>query len=206
MFIYHFNIIDLYNLPFAMADCRNKGKSPPLFRGPREFYEGTSDMILLMDHLDHRFHLDLMLIKNSPRYFRKLFDIGKMHPRISFLDPVPMLDIPKRTNGYDIGLFLLSPISFSYRMALPNKLFEYIQARLAIAIWPSPEMAKIVNEYNCGIISKDFTIESMAKKLNSLSTDDIVKYKMNSHNAAGHLCAEKNEEMLLNIIDNLLHQ
>jgi len=152
------------------------------------------------------FHLDLMLIKNSPRYFRKLYDLGKIHPRISFLDPVPMLDIPERTNDYDIGLFLLSPVSFSYRMALPNKLFEYIQARLAVAIWPSPEMAKIVNEYNCGIISEDFTIESMAKKLNSLSTDDIVKYKMNSHIAAGHLCAEKNKDILLNIVEKLLHQ
>jgi hypothetical protein len=46
----------------------------------------------------------------------------------------------------------------------------------------------------------------MAKKLNSISTDDIVKYKMNSHNAASHLCAEKNEEILLNIVDNLSHQ
>ena len=184
----------------------DKDRIKMIYHGAAHPSRKTEDMILLMDHLDYRFHLDLMLIKNSPRYFRKLYDLGKMNPRISFLDPVPMLDIPKRTNNYDIGLFLLSPTSFSYRMALPNKLFEYIQARLAIAIWPSPEMAKIVNEYNCGIISEDFTIESMAKKLNSLSTDDIVKYKMNSHIAAGYLCAEKNEEILMNIVDNLLHQ
>lgn len=184
----------------------DKNRVKIIYHGAAHPSRKTEDMILLMDHLDHRFHLDLMLIKNSPRYFRKLYDLGKLDPRISFLDPVPMLDIPDRTNDYDIGLFLLSPVSFSYRMALPNKLFEYIQARLSIAIWPSPEMAKIVNEYNCGIISEDFTIESMAKKLNSLSTDDIVKYKMNSHIAAGHLCAEKNKDILLNIVEKLLHQ
>ena len=177
-----------------------------IYHGATHPSRKTENMILLMDHLDHRFHLDLMLIKNSPRYFHKLYDLGKMNPRISFLNPVPMLDIPKRTNDYDMGLYLLSPISFNERMALPNKLFEYIQARLAIAIWPSPEMAKIVNEYNCGIVSEDFTIESMAKKLNSLSTDDIVKYKTNSHIAAGHLCAEKNNDILQNIIEKLLHQ
>jgi len=184
----------------------DKNRIKIIYHGAAHPSRKTEDMILLMDHLDHRFHLDLMLIKNSPRYFRKLYDLGKLHPRISFLDPVPMLDIPDRTNDYDIGLFLLSPVSFSYRMALPNKLFEYLQARLAIAIWPSPEMAKIVNEYNCGIISEDFTIESMAKKMNSLSTDDIVKYKMNSHIAADHLCAEKNKDILLNIVEKLLHQ
>jgi len=183
----------------------DKNRIKIIYHGAAHPSRKTEDMILLMEHLDHRFYLDLMLIKNSPRYFRKLFDLGRMHPRISFLDPVPMLDIPEKTNGYDIGLFLLSPRSFSYRMALPNKLFEYIQARLAVAIWPSPEMAKIVDEYNCGIVSEDFTIESMAKKLNSLSTDDIVKYKMNSHIAAGHLCAEKNEKLLLNIINKLIH-
>ena len=164
----------------------------------------TKDMISLMDHLDDRFHLDLMLVKNNSRYFRKLCELVKTHPRVSLRDPVPMPDIPERINEYDIGLFLLSPETFSYRMALPNKLFEFIQGRLAVAIWPSPEMAKVVNEYNCGIVSEDFTVESMARKLNALSTDDIVEYKMNSHKAAGYLCAEKNKDMLLNIVEKLL--
>jgi glycosyltransferase involved in cell wall biosynthesis len=164
----------------------------------------TEDMISLMDHLDNRFHLDLMLVKDSSRYFRKLSELAEQHPRVTIRDPVPMPDIPERINGYDIGLFLLSPETFSYRMALPNKLFEFIQGRLAIAIWPSPEMAKIVNEYKCGIVSGDFTIESIAKQLNSLSTKDIEKFKMNSHKAAGHLCAENNKDILLNIVEKLL--
>jgi hypothetical protein len=32
-------------------------------------------------------------------------------------------------------------------MALPNKFFEFIQARLAVAIWPSPEMSKITKTF-----------------------------------------------------------
>ncbi len=164
----------------------------------------TEDMIHLMNILDERFHLDFMLINDGSQYYKKILSMGQQNPRISFRDPVPMPDIPETINGYDIGLFLLSPETFSYRMALPNKLFEFIQGRLAVAIWPSPEMAKVVNEYNCGIISEDFTVESMARKLNALSTDDIVKYKMNSHRAAGYLCAEKNKDMLLNIVEKLL--
>ena len=90
-------------------------------------------------------------------------------------------------------------------MALPNKLFEFIQGRLAIAIWPSPEMARIVHEYKCGIVSEDFTIESIANRLNSLSVQDIMKFKQNSHTAADFLCAEKNREEFLSIVKKLMY-
>ncbi len=57
----------------------------------------------------------------------------------------------------------------------------------------------------CGIASEDFTIESIAIKLNSLSAEDIMKYKQNSHKAADLLCAEKNHEKFLSIVNKLLY-
>jgi len=182
----------------------NENRIKIIYHGAVHPSRRTEDMISLIDHLDDRFHLDLMLVKDSSRYFRKLSELAESHPRVTIRDPAPMPNIPETINAYDIGLFLLSPETFSYRMALPNKLFEFIQGRLAIAIWPSPEMAKIVNEYDCGIVSEDFTIESMAKQLNSLSTKDIKKFKMNSHKAAGYLCAENNKDILLNMVEKLL--
>ena len=166
----------------------------------------TKEMIYLMDHLDERFSLDLMLIKTNTNhhYYQEILNLAKNNPRIFIREPVTMPEIANVLNNYDIGLYMLWPSSFNTYMALPNKLFEFIQGRLAVAIWPSPEMAKVVNEYNCGIVSEDFTVESMARKLNALSTDDIVAYKMNSHKAAGYLCAEKNKDMLLNIVEKLL--
>ncbi|MBN2515302.1 MAG: glycosyltransferase [Deltaproteobacteria bacterium] len=164
----------------------------------------TEDMIHLMELLDDRLFLDFMLMDDDSRYYKKIRNLGQQNPRISFRDPVPMPDISKTINKYDIGLFLLSPETFSYRMALPNKLFEFIQGRLAVATWPSPEMARCVRKYDCGVVSSDFTIKSIASKLNALSTEDIVKYKVNSHKAAGHLCAEKNRDLLLNIVEKLL--
>ena len=35
-------------------------------------------------------------------------------PRIRFVPPVAMPEIAARTNGYDIGLFLLPPVNFNY--------------------------------------------------------------------------------------------
>ena len=46
----------------------------------------------------------------------------------------------------------IEPISFSYQLALPNKLFEYIQAELPVIITDLPALKEIVNELKCGEI------------------------------------------------------
>ena len=68
-------------------------------------------------------------------------------------------------NKYDMGVFLLPPINFNYENTLPNKLFDFIQARLGIAIGPTPEMAEIVNHYKIGLVSEHFTAASLASRL-----------------------------------------
>ncbi len=162
------------------------------------------NMIRLMDMLEDRFTLDLILINSNPRYYKELNHLARRHERIRWRDPVSMPEIARKIHEYDIGLFLLWPGAYNYRMALPNKFFEFIQARLAIAIWPSPEMARVVREYDCGVVADDFTVEAMAVKLNSLGPEDITRYKQNAHQAATGCCAEANRDILLKIVRRLL--
>jgi hypothetical protein len=145
-----------------------------------------------------------MIKGDNGLYLKKLYEMGIKNPRIKFVKPVPMPEIVKTINKYDIGLYCLDPSSFNDRMALPNKLFEFIQGRLAVAIWPSPEMAKIVRKYQCGVVSEDFTCESMAELLNQLSEDQIMKFKLKAHKAASELCAERNREVFILIIKELI--
>ena len=98
----------------------------------------------------------------------------------------------------------MQPTNFNGYKALPNKFFEFIQARLAIAIGPSPEMSKLVQQYNLGIIAKDFTPKSMAEELNKLTKQDILKYKENSNKTAKILNAEKEGEKILKILEEVL--
>lgn len=165
------------------------------------------NMILLMDKLDKRFTLDLILVPkpsaSSPSY-KKIVDLAKKSSRVRIRKAVPMAEIAASINKYDIGLYPLPPVSFNQRMALPNKLFEFIQARLAVAIWPSPEMASVVNKYECGVVADDFTLEAMAEKLNRLTWEQITCFKENSHKAARFLCAETNRKLFLKIVHGLL--
>lgn len=162
------------------------------------------NMIRMFAHLDRRFSLDLMLVGSEPRYLQGLRELARGEPRIRFLEPVPMREIPARINTYDLGLYLLEPNSFNNLHALPNKFFEFIQARLGVAIGPSPEMARLVREHACGVVAADFSPTALASSLQPLDATQIDAWKRQAHRAAEVLCWENESRVLLREIERVL--
>jgi hypothetical protein len=166
-------------------------------------------MIEMMQHLDERFTLDLILLKPgfastaTAGYINQLRQLAGNDKRIKVLDPVPITQVVKTVNAYDIGVFLLPPINFNYENTLPNKLFDFIQGRLGVAIGPTPEMADIVNQYGNGVVSDDFTPVSLASKLKPLTAAEIVTLKDRSAIAARDLNAEKSAVLILNLVNDV---
>jgi hypothetical protein len=113
-------------------------------------------------------------------------------------------EVVERINQYDLGVFLIPPVNFNYANTLPNKLFDFIQARLGVAIGPTPEMAAIVSRFGNGVVAEDFMPRHLAEKLNQLTADDVARFKQRSVEAAGQLNAEKNEVRFNALLDNLL--
>jgi glycosyltransferase involved in cell wall biosynthesis len=167
-------------------------------------------MIEMMTYLDDRFTLDLMLIvpqlasAKTSNYINTLKQLAANDDRIRFLSPLRSNELVSFLNQYDIGVFLLPPVNFNYANTLPNKLFDFIQARLAIAIGPTPEMAEIVNHYEIGVVAENFTAKALADKLSTLTTEKLNGFKLNAEKAAIELTAERNKEKLEEIIGSLL--
>jgi glycosyltransferase involved in cell wall biosynthesis len=161
-------------------------------------------MIEVMEHLGSKYSLDLMLLANDKRYLQFLRKRAEGLDNVRFRNPVPMKDIISASNEYDIGLYLFEPTNFNHQFALPNKLFEFIQARLAVAIGPSPEMAKIVKKYDCGVVARDFRPESIADEIRSLSKERLSYYKSQSAIAAHEMNSERNIEFLKQIVRKCL--
>ncbi|WP_394903140.1 glycosyltransferase [Clostridium butyricum] len=163
------------------------------------------ELINLADLLDDRYSIDFYLIGNkNDEYYKNL--INKIHnsKKCSLRKPVKPEEIITMLNNYDIGLCLIPPVNFNYENCLPNKFFEYIHGRLAIATGPSIEMKNYIQKFNCGVISDDFKAETLANKLNKLSTTEIDKYKINSEKFAKQENYQKNKQLLLKQIDKLL--
>lgn len=199
----------LYNAPTR----QDLTPSPVVANSVRLVHHGLAlrsrhleEMIEMFKHLDQRFTLDFMLVSNDQAYMDELRNKASETPRISFIPPVPMHEICSRLNDFDIGLYLLPPANFNQEHALPNKFFEFIQARLAIAIGPSPEMEFLTKKYNCGIVSETFKPEELAEKINALSLDDITKLKAAANIAANSLNYESGSVALLERIETLLNK
>jgi glycosyltransferase involved in cell wall biosynthesis len=165
---------------------------------------GLEEMVQAALLLDERFTTDFMLVESWPGYRQSLIRLAGGDPRIRFPAPQPMHMLVEATNDYDIGIFLLPPVNLQRRYALPNKLFEYIQARLAVAIGPSPEMARIVRAHGCGIVTDDFDPQTFAAALNGLDPAAIAAFKRASHSAAQQLCAERNEPLIVGPVEEAL--
>lgn len=167
-------------------------------------------MIEMMEYLDERFTLDMILMTSdfassqTKSYIEDLKERASKNPRIKILPPVKSQELVQHIMKYDMGVFLLPPINFNYANTLPNKLFDFIQARLGVAIGPTPEMAEIVNNYGNGVVSNEFTARSLAEKLNTLTPEDVKRFKNNSSMAAKDLNAENNEIVFQKMIRELL--
>jgi hypothetical protein len=167
-------------------------------------------MVEMMDHLDERFTLDLMLMTSdfasaqTKAFIENLKTSASKNPKIKILPPVKSHAVVTTIQPYDIGVFLLPPVNFNYENTLPNKLFDFIQARLGIAIGPTPEMASIVNHYSIGVVSEEFTAKSLATKLNALTTEQVASFKSNAGIAAKELNAERNEEIFNRLVKEVL--
>ncbi len=162
------------------------------------------EMCNLMTLLPENYELNLMLVKSDEEYFNKLLLKYKSQKNIKFLNPVSFSEIPNFINQFDIGLYILKPNNFNEEHCLPNKFFEFIQARLCLAISPNTDMKEIVEKYNLGVVSSDFSSLSMKDSFLSLSIEKIQSFKETVHKNAELLCAENNYKIIKNSINELL--
>lgn len=198
------------NYYFDLKPRPTEGKIKLIHHGGANPSRRLELMIEMMNYLDDRFTLDLMLItpsianKATRDYLNHLKSLIAINPRIRIVPPVKSHEVVDFIKSYDVGVFLIPPINFNYENTLPNKLFDFIQARLAIAIGPTPEMQRLVNQYDLGVVSSDFTAKSLGEAIGQLTFEKIDQFKVNSHAAAALLNAEENKKILANMVERLL--
>lgn len=162
-------------------------------------------MIDMFEHLDERFSLTFMLVPAQSGYLDELKRRAAAHSSISFVEPVPVTEICGATNCFDVGVFLLPTTNFNYMHALPNKFFEFVQSRLAVAIGPSPEMASYVRRHDLGVIAQDFSPEAFANALNGMTSEDCARFKENAHAAAAELAFERFGADFMRVVAATVH-
>lgn len=122
--------------------------------------------------------------------------------RVRIDPPVPFDKMVPKANSADIGFFVQEDISAQKRFTLPNKFFEYVQARLALCVADLPEMARLVRDHQLGVlVAKQITPDLIAAQINGLTREKIDTFKRASMAAAKRLSWESEAEVMLKAYD-----
>jgi glycosyltransferase involved in cell wall biosynthesis len=106
-------------------------------------------------------HLTLFLLPTEASYHTQLVEICSQLPNVEIREPIPVSLIVSEISKFDAGIVTIPPTSFNYANGLPNKLFQYLQARLPIVTGPIPEIGRIVEQEGVGVVSEGFDSESI---------------------------------------------
>ncbi len=118
------------------------------------------------------------------------------------LPPEEVMSVAARTA--DLGVFFTSLETIQRNFVMPNKLFEYIGAGLAVAISPATDMKAIVEQFQIGVISSDAGVAAIAAAMNGLTHEGVTIFKENARTAARTLCWENERLILRNVISALV--
>ncbi|MDO9262157.1 MAG: glycosyltransferase [Flavobacteriaceae bacterium] len=124
----------------------------------------------------------------------------KLTEKVIFLGKITPDKLPTITSQAAIGLSIEEDLGLNYRFALPNKLFDYIQAKIPVLVSDLPEMKQVVNQYKIGEIITDRNPKAVAKTIDWMF-EHRVTYQKNLEIAANELCWELEEKKLAELVN-----
>jgi glycosyltransferase involved in cell wall biosynthesis len=108
-------------------------------------------------------------------------------------------DLHEITCSGDIGTAFFEPVSFSYELALPNKLFEYMLAGKPVIASDLPAMRRIYEEFNFGeILNPGVSPQETADKIRKL-IENKDAYTNSLHKAAQKYHYERQTDLVKEI-------
>jgi glycosyltransferase involved in cell wall biosynthesis len=198
------------NLPAKSSNCKKNNYLREKFSIPKDklilIYQGVIlegrgilPMFTFLKENDEFIFCIIGTGKSKQQYI----DIASsplLQNKVFFHNAVEYSKLSEITASADIGIALIEPITFSYRLALPNKLFEYIQAGLPVLTSDLPAMKDVIDTFHCGLtIPEKFSNDTIKKTLENLKSN-YSYFANNALSASKFLNFESQYETIKTII------
>lgn len=198
---YATNFKTIINLPTKKEILKNKfpfnytNEKIILYQGAINIGRGLELMIETMPFLENC----IFVIIGDGDIFEPLKDkvIAKnLTHKVYFLGRKNPEDLHKLTPLAHLGISIEEDLGLNYRFALPNKIFDYIQANVPILVSDLPEMKRVVLDYNVGEIVIERKPLKLARQIENLLKKDFTTALKK---AKEKLIWEEQEALLLSI-------
>ncbi|WP_159266013.1 glycosyltransferase [Pseudomonas monteilii] len=143
------------------------------------------------------------------RLTQKLFDIREsleLQSVVHFIPTVALSELPNYTAAADIAVQPIENTCFNHFSTDSNKLFEYIIAGVPSVATNFPEIRKIINEHQAGVLIPDNDDAALVEAVNKLLGDRNLRTSLskNAKLAAKALSWESQENLLTGLYQNIL--
>lgn len=122
------------------------------------------------------------------------YDIGD---RVHFVEAVPPAELLSVTASATVGVVPYQPVSMNNRLALPNKIFEYVAAGLPVVASDVPEMRRIVQESGAGALYDPYSPASLSEAMNRVLDESHYEAFRTQATAYGETNCWENEQRVL---------
>lgn len=203
--LYKTNFKVIRNLPIrhTKTDTTIKieanGRKILLYQGSLNIGRGLGLLIETMSLLDNH----LLVIAGTgdvELQLKELTRLCKLEDKVLFLGRLSPEELKNITSQAQLGFSLEDDLGLNYRYALPNKIFDYIQAEVPVLISNLPEMSALMQQYQFGEILQERTPTQLAKQIKVVLEND---YSIALNKAKKDLVWENEKQHFIAIFENL---
>lgn len=121
--------------------------------------------------------------------------------RVLFKPKMHYIDMMQYTLNADLGVTLDKDTNLNYRYSLPNKIFDYLKAGIPVLSSNLPELRKVIENYDFGLILPAHQPEIIAQSIKEIFEVEsrLLRWRENAKFAADKLNWESQEEKLAEI-------
>lgn len=196
------------NLPPAVRPEPIPGFLPESFTGhPIILYQGAVNVGRGLEQIiqSMEFLPEMRLIIAGAGDIRKQLELLteklRLNDHVYFPGMVPFENLSWYTRQAAIGISIEQDIGLNYRYALPNKLFDYMQAGLPVLTSDLPEIRRVVESVGFGRIINRFDPAFLATTIKEMMNDEeqMKTWKHNALTAFPLYTWETQEPLLLSV-------
>ncbi len=158
----------------------NEDEKILLYQGGLQQGRGLELLIEAMDEIEEG-HLLFIGGGKLTQPLKEQAEASKQAYRIHFLDKVPFQELPSYTREAYLGFQVLQNICFNHYSASSNKLFEYMMAHVPVISCDFPEIKKVVEETNTGLVVDSHNASEIANAVNQLVKDTNLRNQLSEN-------------------------
>lgn len=194
----------IQNFPRKLSEFPSSENHPKiiLYQGAINPSRGLENLIPAMKKIPNA---QLWIAGKGPKLtdYQNLVQKMKLEDKIFFLGNLHPEKLREVTRKADVGVSIEENNGLSYYFSLPNKISDYIQARVPVVVSPFPEMKKIITKFSVGTIINNHSEDEISSKINEILDQGKKHYQIQLNKAAEELCWENEEEKLILFYKNI---